>query len=357
MSFSDGGTALPPNPFTALEQIRRRQGALLEASGWGPVQSDSEILVSRPCMRVRSYQPAGGGGPAVLLVPAPIKRAYIWDLEPSRSPVRLLSEAGFSVHLVEWMDPGPEERGLGLGDYAGDLLLAAAETVRFATDQAPDPRRPLLGRHLRHPLGGPAPRPGSRPRAARGTPPLRRRRGRVRTGGRDPPDAEWAKVVFGNVPGSFISIASATAAPVTFHLERYLDFLTTVGHPPFQIHMRVERWSLDEMAMPGQLFEDIVEELYRHDRLMRGQLVLRGRRIAPERVGCPLLTVLNPSSRITPPQSVLPFHEAASSDQKTLITYGGDRGVALQHVGVLVGANAHAHVWPAVVQWLRELVT
>jgi polyhydroxyalkanoate synthase len=293
MSFSDGGTALPPNPFTALEQIRRRQGALLEASGWGPVQSDSEILVSRPCMRVRSYQPAGGGGPPVLLVPAPIKRAYIWDLEPSRSPVRLLSEAGFSVHLVEWMDPGPEERGLGLGDYAGDLLLAAAEAVRFATDQVPT----LVG----HSLGGTfaALLAALRPDLVRGLglleAPLRFG---ADAGAFAPvvgiaPDAEWAKVVFGNVPGSFISIASATAAPVTFHLERYLDFLTTVRHPPFQIHMCVERWTLDEMAMPGQLFEDIVEELYRHDRLMQGQLVLGGRRIGPERVGCPLLTVLN----------------------------------------------------------------
>ncbi|MDQ4005067.1 MAG: alpha/beta hydrolase, partial [Actinomycetota bacterium] len=128
-----------------------------------------------------------------------------------------------------------------------------------------------------------------------------------------------------------------------------------LGRPSLHTHMRVQRWTLDEMAMPGQLFEDIVEQLYRHDRFMSGDLVLGGRRIGPEMVDCPLLSVVNPASRVIPPQSVLPFHEAAASGTKTLLEYRGDQGVALQHVGVLVGTRAHATVWPRVVDWLQEV--
>ena len=354
MDVSDGRTAPSVGPFGALDQLRRAQGRVLDDWGWAPERTESEILVSRPCMQVRSYG-STSGGPAVLLVPAPIKRAYIWDLEPSRSPVRLLSESGFAVHLVEWLDPGPEENDLGLGDYADRLLRTAVDAVRSATDHVPA----LLG----HSLGGTftALFAALHPQLVRGLglleAPLRfgPAAGAFAPFVLASPHAGLLKAVSGNVPGSFISSVSASAAPVTFHLERYLDLAASLGHPSLQTHLRVQRWTLDEMAITGQLFEDIVEQLYRGDRFMRGELVLADRRIGPDSVACPLLTVFNPASRIIPPQSVLPFHEAAGSPQKTLIPYSGDQGVALQHVGVLVGANAHAKIWPAIVEWLRGL--
>jgi polyhydroxyalkanoate synthase len=43
------------------------------------------------------------------LVAAPIKRAYIWDLLPQTSIVRLLADAGFAVYLLEWLDPEPSD--------------------------------------------------------------------------------------------------------------------------------------------------------------------------------------------------------------------------------------------------------
>jgi hypothetical protein len=78
--------------------------------------------------------------------------------------------------------------------------------------------------------------------------------------------------------------------------------------------------------------------------------VRRGRSIARTGVarGAPLLAVLNPYSRVIPPESILPFHHAAGGRPKQLIRYRGDRGVALQHVGVLVGRNAHRFLWPLV---------
>jgi hypothetical protein len=37
-----------------------------------------------------------------------------------------------------------------------------------------------------------------------------------------------------------------------------------------------------------------------------------------------------------------------------MLNYDGDVGVNLQHVGVLVGKNAHAKIWPAIFDWLGE---
>src|SRR3546814_19992939 len=69
----------------------------------------------------------------------------------------------------------------------------------------------------------------------------------------------------------------------------------------------------------------------------------------------PILGVVNPRSAIIPPESILPALRAMPSRDKRVLRYDGATGVALQHVGVLVGRNAHRHLWPAVLRWLRGL--
>jgi polyhydroxyalkanoate synthase len=117
----------------------------------------------------------------------------------------------------------------------------------------------------------------------------------------------------------------------------------------------VERWALDEFALPGRLFEDVVERLYRRDEFMAGTLSVAGRTVGPATLTAPMLTVVNPHSRVIPPESVLPFHHAAAAARKRLMRYHGEVGVAIQHVGVLVGRHAHRELWPMLLYWVDGL--
>ena len=108
------------------------------------------------------------------------------------------------------------------------------------------------------------------------------------------------------------------------------------------------RWASDEFRMPGALFRDVVEQLYRDDAFARGTLEIAGERVGPATLRAPLTTVYAPRSAVIPPDSVVPVHEAAASPDKLLLEYGGDVGVALQHVGVLVGRTAHRDLWPRI---------
>jgi hypothetical protein len=36
-----------------------------------------------------------------------------------------------------------------------------------------------------------------------------------------------------------------------------------------------------------------------------------------------------------------------------VIAVAGERGVCLQHLGILVGRDAQAHIWPQILSWLK----
>jgi polyhydroxyalkanoate synthase subunit PhaC len=64
--------------------------------------------------------------------------------------------------------------------------------------------------------------------------------------------------------------------------------------------------------------------------------------------------VVDPRCKVVPPAAVLPFFEAAGSTDKRLLHYDGDVGVSLQHVGLLVGPQAHARLWPEITGWVQR---
>ena len=340
-----------------MDRSRQARGSMLDRAGYGPRQTPSTILHAEPGLNVRRYGDAGDG-PSMLIVPAPIKRSYIWDLAPEVSVVRRWLERGYRVYLAEWVPVPDSHEHFGLNDYGDRLLVAARRAIEA---DGGDPRPIVAG----HSLGGilAAIHSALYPDAVRATivleSPLH-----VDDGSccftplvRATPDARQIATTFRQVPGVFLNMMSALAEPQAFGWERMTDRWMALADPDrraFATHMRVERWTHDEFPLPGRLFTQIVEALYRGDQLMRGTLQVGGRTVGPDDVRAPLASVMDPRSKVIPPQAVEPFHAAAGSDDKLLLRYGGDVGVNLQHVGVLVGRNAHATLWPALFDWLDD---
>jgi polyhydroxyalkanoate synthase len=170
------------------------------------------------------------------------------------------------------------------------------------------------------------------------------------------PGSDLLTVGFDEVPGSVLGMASTLASPTTFQVERWADWLRSLPDPrTVELHLRVARWTLDELPWAPTLFREVVEQLYREDRFLRGRLRIGGRCAAPGAVVAPLLSVVDPRCRIVPPRSVLPFLRAANSPERRLLRYRREAGVALQHVGMLVGTSAHRHLWPEIVRWIRTV--
>jgi polyhydroxyalkanoate synthase len=345
--------------FESLDRMRKLQGNVLDGIGLGPDESAYRIVFSRPAVRLRFYGTERPGSPILLIVPAPIKRPYIWDLSPERSVVRRAIDHGLEVYLVEWAEPDGQETLLGLEQYAGTML---EECIDAIAERSQSDKVFLAG----HSLGGTfaALYGAYRPERIAGLilieAPLHfaQASGAFRTLLNLGVPAERVIPSSGRIPGSLLNLISASAAPGTFHVDRYLDCMASLAsRENLKTHWRVERWALDELPLPRKLFEDVVQQLYREDRFMCGELTIGNVRLHPRNIASPLFAIYEPSSSIVPPESVIEFYHAAGSRDKELMSYFGDTGVALKHVGALVGDSAHRRIWPQAFDWMGRVGT
>src|SRR5207344_2996606 len=147
------------------------------------------------------------------------------------------------------------------------------------------------------------------------------------------PPAERVTAAHDSIPGSFLNSVSLMASPATFAWSRVQDWLECLADADaMETYLAVERWTLDEKPLPARLFVDVWEELFRANRFMAGTLIVNGTLAALGSVTSPLVCVVDARCEIAPPQAVLPFHAAAGSREKRLLSYDGDHGVSLQHV-------------------------
>jgi polyhydroxyalkanoate synthase len=327
--------------------VRLQLGRIMDSLGLGPQRSPSTVRLSRPLFELHDY--GGSGERTLLIVPAPIKRPYIWDLTPESSAVRRCLGAGMRVAMIVWNPPALEQQDQGLAEYVGAVAEAAA---------AMPSARPVLAGHS---LGGTlaAVHASVAPQKVDGLllleTPLRFEAGigAVESLVASLPSAGMLAGGRASLSGSEISLGGYLAAPETFGSERWLDWLQSLpDRQAVQLHLRVVRWTLDELPLPRQLFEDVIEQLYRGNRFATGELTVSGRVAALQELSVPMLVVADPLSRVVPPQSACPPMLAGRGVK--VLWYQHELGVCLQHVGPLVGRRAHHELWPQIVAWLRS---
>jgi polyhydroxyalkanoate synthase len=337
------------------DRLRRLAGNALDAAGLGPRETPWQPVHTAAFHSLRRYAaspgatPAGMTGAPTLLVPAPIKRPYIFDLLPKVSVVRRCLDAGFATYLLAWLNVCSECPEAGLDEFTHAIAEAAAAITHA------EGRRPIV---IAHSLGGTlaALSAASRPQLPAGLvlieAPLRfgEHAGALRTPvALSPPVWEIARLL-GGAPGSLLDFVSLAAVPDEFAWNRWFDAWRSFTDPDaLRVHTLVLRWTLDELALPARLFAELVEHLYREDRFGKNELTIAGARALPGALAAvPVAAVVDPLSRLVLPASTLSLLSEA-----TIFRYEREIGVALQHVGPLVGRRAHRLLWPRIIAWMR----
>ncbi len=285
----------------------------------------------------------------LLVIYAPIGRPCILDLYPGHSFVDWMRRRGLDVFLLDWGRPGPEDRTLGLSGYVRDYLPAAVETVREITGAR---EYSMLGwstgglfaaihaalspEGLRNLVLVTAPIDFAR----RDEIPLARM-----------VDERWFaldRVLAGNVPGEWIACGAILCDPMNGMVRPYRELWKHYADPEFRQHWHaMSRWASDLVPMTGALFRDLVE-LYRSNRLMRGELTIGDQCVDLGKVRARLLNIVANDDRVTPPcQSERLLDIVRSREKQTLRLRG-------THIESMAGMRAPQESWPAIHEWLAK---
>ena len=139
--------ALRRAQFGLADVVRRAQGSALGAFGLDPHEYPYRVVGSGSCWRLRDYGDAGyDNTPTLLIVAAPIKRPYIWDLAPSVSAIRYCLRQRWHTYLLEWKPASRHTENCGLDG----CVRAISECVAMIAAKTADAKPFLIG----HSLGG-----------------------------------------------------------------------------------------------------------------------------------------------------------------------------------------------------------
>ena len=358
----------PENPFQrplrfqrqvfdqALADLRRGSvfgDRLAEGMAVEVGETPSRVVHTENKLELLQYEPLTDHQHPVpiLIVYALINRPYILDLQPDRSIVRRLLEAGHDVYLIDWNEPSRLDSHLGLEDYVSRYLDNAVDVVRERSGQE---AINLLG----YCMGGTmaaiysALFPAKVNALGMMAPALHfEDTGGVleRWGDRAHFDPRTLTATYGNVPGEFLAAGFDLLDPVANNVTKYVHLLDRVENEDFVRNFgRMERWLADDVDHAGDAYVEFIEEIYQQNRLAENTLTVGGERVDVGAIEAPILQILGEYDSLVPPAASKPFNDVVGSEDVTTIEY--PRG----HVGLAMSNGAHRDVWPEVAEWYLE---
>ncbi|HWG91699.1 MAG TPA: class III poly(R)-hydroxyalkanoic acid synthase subunit PhaC [Candidatus Thermoplasmatota archaeon] len=315
-----------------------------------------DVVYTENKLRLLRYRPRKENRHAtpVLVVYALVNRPYILDLQPDRSVVGRLVDAGFDVYLIDWGTPSPLDQWLTLDDYVNRYIDNCVDVVR---EESGSDQVTLLG----YCMGGAMSVMYSALHAEKvrnlivmAAPLVHDEKvsdASLLNRWAQPEyfDVDRVVAAYGNAPGEFLDGGFQSMKPVENLFSKYVGFTRSVTNDDFvENFLRMETWSRDTIPVAGEAYRQFIRDLYQENKLAKGTLVLGGERVDLANLKMPMLLLTGQYDHLVPYQSTAGLLEATGSTDRDCIV------VPTGHIGLSVSSRAHKELWPKVCGWLAE---
>jgi len=152
----------------------------------------------------------------------------------------------------------------------------------------------------------------------------------------------------GVIPGDFLNTGFDLLKPMG-KTRKYLNLPKTTRDKGLLMNfLRMEKWVADSPDQAGETYRRFIKDMYQHNKLIKGEFELGGRRVHLENIKMPILTIYASGDHIVPPAATKPINDAVGSKDKELLEFPGG------HIGVFVGSRSQKLLTPAIAKWLVE---
>lgn len=287
----------------------------------------------------------------LLLVYALINKPYILDLTTGNSLVEYLVNRGFDVYLLDWGTPGYEDKTMKLDDYILDYIPRAVRKVLRTsnTDEVS-----ILG----YCMGG-----TMTSIFAALHPELPVRNLVFMT---SPFDFEETGLygcflderyfdidnvvdTLGLIPPEMIDFGNKMLKPTTNFYGPYVSLVDRANNEQFVNNWKLlQKWVSDGIPFPGEAYRQWIRDFYQQNKLIKGELVIRGRKVNLKNITANVLNMSADKDHIAQPHQVKALMDVISSKDKEYVS------LPTGHVSVTFGPKAVKITYPTVGDWLEK---
>ena len=287
----------------------------------------------------------------LILIFALMNRPTILDLRPGHSFVEYMVGKGYDLYLLDWGVPGQEDSNLKFDDYTLDYMpRAIRKMMQVSGAKEFSMLGWCIGAILTTIYAALRPDDGLRNLVLL-TAPLDFSNREQLTFSRWTEeryfDLDKVLAAFGNMPGEMIDYGAKALKPIENYITNYLKLWDSLEDPRVvEAWHSMNTWVTDIFPMAGGAYRQLIVDLYRNNRLVKGELNIRGQVVDLKRLKASLLNVIAEGDHITPPcqsEAILP--KVGSQDTEIYRVAGG-------HIGIMAGSGAHKRTWPHIDSWL-----
>ena len=316
-------------------------------------QTPSEVVYEENKLELLHYESEVDEphGTPILIVYALINKPFILDLQPGRSVVRRLLEAGHDVYLIDWNEPSRLDQHLTLDDYVNRYIDNCVDVVR---ERSGADKINILG----YCMGGTMTSiytalHGEKVQSLglmaaglcfQGT-------GGVLElwGDEEHYDPRDVVDVYGNVPADMLDVGFALMDPVANYVSKYIRLYENLENDDFvENFARMERWLDEGIDLAGETYIQFLEDIYQDNKLYDNEMYVGGEHVDVTEIDVPILQIIGEYDHLIPPETSKPFNDIVGSDDTEIIEY------PTGHIGLAVSGSSHSDVWPEVAEWYFE---
>ncbi|MBC7382485.1 MAG: class III poly(R)-hydroxyalkanoic acid synthase subunit PhaC [Bacteroidia bacterium] len=284
----------------------------------------------------------------VLVSFALMNRHDVLDLQPDRSLMKKLLDEGLDIYIMDWGYPKRQHRYLTMEDYILGFMGGAVDFIRKSTNS------PKI-----HKMGICQGGTFSAIYAALFPEKIQSLTVYVTPfdfGANECMLYKWTKDIdvdamvdsLGIIPADMINKGFGSLKP-SADISKYFGMVDMMQDEAKMTNfLRMEKWKNDCPDLAGEMFRKYIKDLWRDNKLIKGEFVLGGKMVNLKNLTMPFLNIYATEDNIIPNSSSKPVMKVIGSKDKEEYAFPGG------HIGVFVGSKSQKELAPKVAAWISE---
>ncbi|MGP8434216.1 alpha/beta fold hydrolase [Paraburkholderia fungorum] len=153
----------------------------------------------------------------------------------------------------------------------------------------------------------------------------------------------------GLMKGKFMLQGWKNMHPEQHYIQDHVDLYEHIDDPAYLAKEETfESWYENPIDLPGRWYLQVITELFKENRLAKGEFVGLGRKLSLRNITCPTYLLAGAADDITTPEQVLNAEKYLGTPKDHIVK----KTVPGGHIGLFMGARTLTEYWPEIARWI-----